>query len=188
MSQNPFRSRRIVSLFGSVLFCGSAQCRVGDWWIIECSQKAVAITVRDGEVIMFLNDVLRTLARGGNNKRCQVAVTGQMVSTRKQGLGFRIDAQINTLGTCLTGGGFAAGLWALVGIRVRISHEWIYQYIYTDKRSGGDLYRYLRCQKMRRKRYGTYDRRGIIPNQVSIDKRPAIVDASGASETGRVIP
>lgn len=61
--------------------------------------------------------------------------------------------------------------------KVRISHEWIYQYIYTDKRSGGDLYRYLLCQKMRRKRYGTYDRRGIIPNQVSIDERPAIVDA-----------
>ncbi len=60
---------------------------------------------------------------------------------------------------------------------VRISHEWIYQYIYADKHSGGDLYRYLRCQKVRRKRYGTYDRRGIIPNQVSIDERPAIVDA-----------
>lgn len=35
---------------------------------------------------------------------------------------------------------------------VRISHEWIYQYIYADKRSGGDLYRSLRCQKKRRKR------------------------------------
>ena len=60
---------------------------------------------------------------------------------------------------------------------VSISHEWIYQYIYADKRSGGDLYQYLRCQKARRKRYGSYDRRGIIPNQVSIDDRPAIVEA-----------
>ena len=59
---------------------------------------------------------------------------------------------------------------------VCISHEWIYQYVYADKRSGGDLYRYLRCQKPRRKRYGSYDRRGIIPNQVSIDERPAVVD------------
>ena len=49
--------------------------------------------------------------------------------------------------------------------------------VYTDKRSGGDLYRYLRCQKPRRKRYGSYDRRGCIPNQVSIDERPAVVDA-----------
>lgn len=59
--------------------------------------------------------------------------------------------------------------------KVSISHEWIYQYVYADKRSGGDLYRYLRCQKVRRKRYGSYDRRGRIPNQVSIDERPAIV-------------
>ena len=28
---------------------------------------------------------------------------------------------------------------------IRISHEHIYQYIYADKRSGGDLYRHLRC-------------------------------------------
>ena len=60
---------------------------------------------------------------------------------------------------------------------VSISHEWIYQYIYADKHSSGDLYRYLRCQKVRRKRYGIYSRRGTIPNQVSIDERPAIVDA-----------
>jgi IS30 family transposase len=60
---------------------------------------------------------------------------------------------------------------------VSISHEWIYQYVYADQRSGGDLYRFLRCQKLRRKRYGAYDRRGCIPNQVSIDDRPAIVDS-----------
>ncbi len=60
---------------------------------------------------------------------------------------------------------------------VSISHERIYQYVYADKRSGGNLYTYLRCQKARRKRYGRYDRRGCIPNQVSIDERPAIVDS-----------
>ena len=60
---------------------------------------------------------------------------------------------------------------------VSISHEWIYQYIYADKHSGGDLYRFLRCQKVRRKRYGVYSRRGTIPNQVSIDERPTIVDS-----------
>ena len=59
---------------------------------------------------------------------------------------------------------------------VAISHEWIYQHIYSDKCSGGDLYRFLRCQKRRRKRYGTHSRRGLIPNQVSIDDRPAIVE------------
>lgn len=57
-----------------------------------------------------------------------------------------------------------------------ISHETIYRHIYADRRAGGDLHRALRCQKARRKRYGGRDRRGIIPNQVSIEQRPAIVD------------
>ena len=57
-----------------------------------------------------------------------------------------------------------------------ISHEWIYQYIYQDKLSGGTLHQHLRCQKKRRKRYGSYDRRGQIINRVSIDDRPTIVD------------
>lgn len=68
----------------------------------------------------------------------------------------------------------AGRLWYERG--VSISHEWIYQYIYADKRSGGNLHCFLRCQKARRKRYGSYDRRGIIPNQTSIDARPAIVE------------
>jgi IS30 family transposase len=57
-----------------------------------------------------------------------------------------------------------------------VSHEWIYQHIYLDKRNGGDLHIHLRCQKKRRKRVGSYDRRGKIPNQVSIDERPEIVE------------
>jgi IS30 family transposase len=60
---------------------------------------------------------------------------------------------------------------------IRVSHEWIYQHILADKRVGGDLYRHLRCQKKRRKRYGRYDRRGILPNRRSIDERPEIVDS-----------
>ncbi len=60
---------------------------------------------------------------------------------------------------------------------LRISHEWIYQHVLADKRAGGDLYQHLRCQKKRRKRYGTYDRRGQLPNCRSIEERPAIVRA-----------
>ena len=56
-----------------------------------------------------------------------------------------------------------------------ISHEWIYQHIYRDKRGGGELYQSLRGQKTRRKRYGAYSRRGRIPDQVSIERRPAVV-------------
>jgi len=57
-----------------------------------------------------------------------------------------------------------------------VSHERIYQYIYRDKRAGGSLDRNLRLQKQRRKRYGSYSRRGQLPNRRSIDERPAIVD------------
>ena len=57
-----------------------------------------------------------------------------------------------------------------------ISHETIYQRIYANRRLGGGLHLALRCQKVRRKRYGGRDRRGTIQNQVSIEQRPAIVD------------
>jgi IS30 family transposase len=59
---------------------------------------------------------------------------------------------------------------------IHISHEWIYQHIYEDKRKNGDLHRHLRCQKKRRKRYGSYDRRGKLSNRVSIEQRPADVE------------
>jgi len=61
--------------------------------------------------------------------------------------------------------------------KICISHEWIYQYVLQNKQAGGDLYRHLRCQKKRRKRYGKYDRRGKLPNCRSIEERPAIVNA-----------
>ena len=59
---------------------------------------------------------------------------------------------------------------------LQISHEWIYQYIYRDKKGGGSLWKHLRCHKKRRKRYGSYDKRGQIPNRTSIDERPQVVE------------
>ncbi len=58
-----------------------------------------------------------------------------------------------------------------------VSHERIYQHIYADKRAGGTLHHCLRCQKVRRKRYGKHSRRGQLPNRVSIDARPKVVEA-----------
>jgi len=66
--------------------------------------------------------------------------------------------------------------WMWQKMDIRVSQEWIYQYILADKRAGGDLYKHLQCQKKRRKRYGSYDRRGKLPNRVSIEARPKIVD------------
>ena len=59
---------------------------------------------------------------------------------------------------------------------LQVSPEWIYQYVLHDKRTGGDLYRYLRCQKQRKKRYGVPDRRGQLKGRVSIDERPEVVN------------
>ena len=53
-----------------------------------------------------------------------------------------------------------------------VSPETLYQHIYRDKRNGGTLHQHLRCQKKRRKRYGSgRSRRGCIPNRVSIEER-----------------
>ncbi len=60
-----------------------------------------------------------------------------------------------------------------------VSHESIYQRIYADKRAGGTLHRALRCQKARRKRHTGRERRGTIPNQVSIDLRPDVANDRG---------
>lgn len=60
---------------------------------------------------------------------------------------------------------------------IHISHETIYQHVWADKRAGGTLWRHLRwSQKKKRKRYGSKDRRGQIPNRVSIEERPVVVD------------
>ena len=66
--------------------------------------------------------------------------------------------------------------WLNENSDAQVSPEWIYQYIYADKGTGGDLHKHLRCQKKRRKRYGSRERRGNIPNQVSIEQRPAVVE------------
>jgi IS30 family transposase len=57
-----------------------------------------------------------------------------------------------------------------------ISHEHIYQYIFSDKQRGGTLYKHLRNKKKYKKRTGSNERRGQLVDRVSIDQRPDIVD------------
>jgi len=60
---------------------------------------------------------------------------------------------------------------------LRVSHESIYRYIYADKRAGGTLHHHLRCQKKRRKRYGSgRQRRGQIPDRRCISTRPEVIE------------
>lgn len=75
-----------------------------------------------------------------------------------------------------------AGLFNRTGV-YSISHEWIYQYVLADKEAGGNLWQHLRwSQKKKRRRYGKQDRRGTIPDRVSIDQRPKVVE--GKSRIG----
>src|SRR5207253_428009 len=61
--------------------------------------------------------------------------------------------------------------------RLQISPETIYKHVYQNKALGGQLIMFLRGQKPYRKRYGSgQERRGMIRNRVSIEKRPAVVD------------
>ena len=60
--------------------------------------------------------------------------------------------------------------------RLQISHETIYKHIWADRRRGGVLYLNLRQPTKRRKRYGTYEKRGILPGKRHIDDRPAAVE------------
>lgn len=57
-----------------------------------------------------------------------------------------------------------------------VSPERIYRHIYDDKHAGGDLRKHLRCQKQRRKRRGSVERRGQIIGRVCISQRPDIVE------------
>jgi IS30 family transposase len=59
----------------------------------------------------------------------------------------------------------------------QISHETIYNYIWKDKRQGGQLYKELRHQgkKYHKQRKGTSGR-GCIPGRIDIRQRPSIVE------------
>lgn len=64
--------------------------------------------------------------------------------------------------------------------RLQVSHETIYRFIWRNHRLGGDLWRWLRCaRKQKRKRYGSYERRGRLAGKRSLRERPAIVARRG---------
>ena len=64
-----------------------------------------------------------------------------------------------------------------VAAELPISHDTQYQHIYADKADEGLLWKNLRCQKEKRKRYaGETDRRGQIVGRRPIHERPANVE------------
>jgi IS30 family transposase len=87
-----------------------------------------------------------------------------------------------------------------IASQLPISHETVYQHVYADKAQGGPLWKHLRCQKQKRKRYaGGRDRRGQIPNRRPLSERPLHIEARrqvghwecdtviGASHQGAVV-
>lgn len=68
--------------------------------------------------------------------------------------------------------------WLLKEHLILLSHERIYQHVWVDKAEGGELYRNLRRHgRKHHKRSHGKTNRGQIKNRVSIDDRPAVVDA-----------
>jgi IS30 family transposase len=87
-----------------------------------------------------------------------------------------------------------------IASKLPISHETVYQHVYADKAQGGTLWKNLRCQKQKRKRYASgRDRRGQIPNRRPLSERPLHIEARrqvghwecdtviGASHKGAVV-
>jgi len=65
-----------------------------------------------------------------------------------------------------------------IASQLPISHETVYQHVYADKAQGGMLWKNLRCQKQKRKRYaGGRERRGQIPNRRPLSDRPLHIEA-----------
>jgi transposase, IS30 family len=61
--------------------------------------------------------------------------------------------------------------------KLPVTHESLYLHIYADKAHGGTLWKNLRCQKQKRKRYASgRDRRGQIPNRRPLSERPAHIE------------
>jgi IS30 family transposase len=61
--------------------------------------------------------------------------------------------------------------------KLPVSHETLYQHVYSDKARGGTLWKNLRCQKQKRKRYaGGRDRRGQIPHRRPLSDRPVHIE------------
>jgi IS30 family transposase len=59
----------------------------------------------------------------------------------------------------------------------QVSHQTIYTWIRGDKAAGGRWFKSLpQGNRKRRKRYGRANKRGLIPNRVGIEQRPAIVE------------
>ena len=152
--------------------------RYGIYSLIKtgCNQTEIANVIG-----VHKSTVSRELRRnyGERGYRYQQAQR-KAIDRRKDKIPLRINRETWTMIEALVGEDWSPEQisgWMKLEMNISVSHEWIYHHILLDKQSGGQLYRHLRCRKKRKKRYGSNDRRGEIKNKVSIDERPAVVEA-----------
>lgn len=146
-------------------------CIKADWTQLEIA----------AEIGVHPSTISRELARNRGGRGYRPKQADQMARARKPNhVTIRIEPQTWTLiehYLCQDWSPEQVAGWLFKERRIQVSHERIYQHIYADKREGGTLFKHLRCRKLRRKRYGSYDRRGRLSGGRSIDERPAIVQA-----------
>lgn len=144
-------------------------CMKADW-----SQQNIA-----AEIGVHPSTISRELARNRGGRGYRPKQAQQKAEERKQHhVARRISPQIWKLIESYVRQDWSPEQisgWLSKERRESVSHERIYQYIYADKQADGILHLHLRCRKQRRKRYGSYDRRGQIAGRRSISSRPAVV-------------
>ena len=123
-------------------------------------------------------EIKRHLRQGAY--RPSYAITRALTRRSKARIGFQYSCEdfeiVERLLSCKWSPEQISGSLKCSGM-MSISHETIYKYIWWDKSKGGKLYKYLRqsCKK-RRKRYRTYDSRGLLAAKKHISERGDIVD------------
>src|SRR5512138_15848 len=126
--------------------------------------------------------VSREIARNSNPRSYQPLQAHQRAIRRRRPPVYRISAEVweqvfRLLRQDWSPEQISGRLKQEVGIR--LSPEWIYQYVFANRRLGGTLFQHLRVLRKRKKRSRVSERRGRLPNIHSIDLRPAIVNRRG---------
>lgn len=104
------------------------------------------------------------------------AIDRKLSKPTKSGIGEEIIARVESRLADKLSPEQIVGEAKLEGIQFA-SHEWIYQYIWNDKKQGGILYIYLRNKSKRyRKRGAAKDNRGQIRNKTPLSERPELVE------------